>query len=61
MFHVERAKAVSSMVLCTGIGNVSRGTSEGNAMLKYLAIVLRYLVVCRAKLFSYDMLMYLVC
>jgi len=34
VFHVERAKAVSSMVLCTGSGDVSRGTSEGNAMLK---------------------------
>ena len=57
---MERAKAVASMVLCTGSGNVSRGTSKGNAMLKYLVILLRYLVVYCAKLFSYDMLMYLV-
>ena len=28
VFHVERARVVSSMVLCTGSGDVSRGTSE---------------------------------
>ena len=60
VFHVERARAVSSMVLCTGSDNVSRGTSEGNAMLKYLVIMLRCLVTCHANVFSNAMLRCLV-
>ena len=60
MFHVQQAKMVVSMVLCTGNGDVSRGTSKGNTMLKKLVIVLMCLVMFRAKIFSCVMLMYLV-
>jgi len=34
VFHVERRRLVSSMVLCTGSVDVSRGTGNGNLMLK---------------------------